>query len=217
MPLRVEQRPARIAGVDRGVGLNRAFNPAPVARLNRALQAADDAGREGAVEAERVADGQNLLPDDEPIGIAERHDRQFLARRVDLYDGEVRIRIAPDDARRVALLAAEIDAQRIRPFDDVIVGQDVALLVNDRAGAGTLPALAEVAARARHRSDKDDARRDGLVDLDVVALVRDDRRVRDALRRSLREGGARRLQAVAVAVVDGDSDGGEGRREERDD
>ena len=57
----VEQRAARVAGVDGGVGLHGAGDREAVGRLDLAVERGDDAGRDGAREAERAADGDRGL------------------------------------------------------------------------------------------------------------------------------------------------------------
>src|SRR5215207_2841017 len=129
-PLRVEQRAAGVARVDRGVGLDGALDDAAVARLDGPLEAGDDAGRQRAVEAERVADGQDLLPDREAVAVAHRHDLQGLAYAGDLDDGEVRVGVAAaapgrvEEAARLARRADRGDAGRDGAGD-----LDVVLLV----------------------------------------------------------------------------------------
>ena len=59
----VEQGSAGIAGIDRRVDLNHAFDIAVGERGNPPPQAADDAGGERLVEAKRVADRKDLLAD----------------------------------------------------------------------------------------------------------------------------------------------------------
>ncbi len=66
----VDERAAGIAAVDRGVGLDGFINEGALAGLDRAADGADDAGRERALESERIADGQNFLPDLQRAGIA---------------------------------------------------------------------------------------------------------------------------------------------------
>ena len=62
-PLRVEQRAAAVAVVDRRVGLDHVVDREAVRRLDRALEGADDAGRDGALEPERVADRDDRVAD----------------------------------------------------------------------------------------------------------------------------------------------------------
>jgi len=66
---------------------------------DRTLNGADDAGRNGAVVAERIADRDNRVPDTDAVGIAERERRQSARTGVDLQDGEV----WTDPSRRFAL------------------------------------------------------------------------------------------------------------------
>ena len=72
---RVDQRTAGVAGVDRGVGLDAAGDDRAVRRLQLAVGRRDDARREREVEAQRVADGDDLFADRDLRRVAER-DRQ---------------------------------------------------------------------------------------------------------------------------------------------
>ena len=56
LAVRVEQRAAGVAGVDRRVGLDPALDGRAVGRLQRAVERRDDPGRERVVESEGVAD-----------------------------------------------------------------------------------------------------------------------------------------------------------------
>ena len=74
----VGERAARVARVERGVGLDDVFDEAArptVARRERASERADDAGRHAAGEPERVADRDDELADPKPIRVAERGRR----------------------------------------------------------------------------------------------------------------------------------------------
>ena len=59
--MRIDQRTAGIPPIDGGVGLNGFIDQRRLAGLHRTAQRADDAGGQGALKAERVADRQNLL------------------------------------------------------------------------------------------------------------------------------------------------------------
>ena len=99
----VGERPARVAGVERGVGLDDVLDePArpPVAGGERSPEGADDAGGHAAGEPERVADRDDELADAEPVGVAERRGGKAAAGRPD--DREVGERVAPDDVERRA-------------------------------------------------------------------------------------------------------------------
>ena len=69
--LRVEQRAAGVAGVDRGVGLHRAGDREAVGGGDRASERGDDAAGHGALEAERAADGDRRVAGAQVLGGAE--------------------------------------------------------------------------------------------------------------------------------------------------
>src|SRR5260370_15213767 len=58
---RIDERPAGIAAVDSGVGLNGFVNESGLAGLHGASERADNAGGERGLESERIADGQDFL------------------------------------------------------------------------------------------------------------------------------------------------------------
>ena len=135
--VRVDQRAAGVAGVDRRVGLDHVRDREAVGRLDLALQGGDDAAGDGAVEPERVADRDHRVADFDLRGVAERERVQFFRRRVDLEQGDVGGRVGADDFGRVVLVGgAEPDFDLVGAFDDVGVGDDVALGVDQEAGAG---------------------------------------------------------------------------------
>ncbi len=139
----VHEGAARVAGVDRRVGLDEVLvgGDADVGAAGRA----DDPDRHRLVEAERVADGDRPLAHPERVGVPERRDRE-IALRLEPDDGEVGLRVGADDAARVLSLRSEADGDAVGSLDDVEVGEDVAALVDDHAGAEARQA--ELAARA---------------------------------------------------------------------
>jgi hypothetical protein len=95
--LHVDQRAARIARIDRRVGLD---EEAVVGDADmRARQRRDDPLRHRLADAERIADRQHEIADFERIGIAELQRRERGAAVLDLQHGEVAVRRA---ARRSA-------------------------------------------------------------------------------------------------------------------
>src|SRR5262249_15323579 len=83
---------------------------------------------------------------------------------VDLDDSEIRRLVAPDELRLVARAVPESHRDRVRPRDDVLVGDDVAVLVVDEARSLSLLLLvAERGSGCRVDGDLDD----GLVRLAV--------------------------------------------------
>ena len=92
-PVRVDQRTARVAWVDRRVGLDHVVDREVVGRLDLALQRGHDAGGDRAVEAERIADRDDRVTHLDLGGVAERQRMELVRRRVDLEDGNVRGRV----------------------------------------------------------------------------------------------------------------------------
>ena len=121
--LQIAERPAGVARVDARVGLQVVLDrvhPEAAAALRR-----EHAGGHRVAEAERRADGDDPLAHARRVGVGELRRRE--ARRVDLDDGEVGRRVAPDEARRqVAPVAqAHVDGERL--LDDVVVREDRAV------------------------------------------------------------------------------------------
>ena len=130
----VQQRPARIARVDARVGLNQVVVRLRLADLHIAAQRADDAARDRLLIAEGVAERDHRFADHQVGRRAEAdHGQRFGGRNLD--HGQVGRCIVGDQ------IGDESPAVVERHFDpadvghDVIIGQDVAAFVDDRAGA----------------------------------------------------------------------------------
>ena len=137
----VEQRPARVALVQRGVGLDHVVDRVAVRRADHALQRADDPGRDGAVVAERIADRDDRVAHVDGVRVAERERRQRPRVRVDLQHSDVGGRVGADELRLHALVVREAHVDRARALDDVVVRDDVAGLVDHEARAERLGLL----------------------------------------------------------------------------
>ena len=85
----VDQRSARVAGVDGRIGLQSVGDHGAVGRLQVAPHAGDDAGGHREVETERVADGDHRLAHHDLAGVAERERMQRRGAGVDLDHGHV--------------------------------------------------------------------------------------------------------------------------------
>src|SRR4029079_18338639 len=83
LAVEVNQRAARIAGVDRRVSL---ADGERVAQAQRPLGGADDAAGHGLAKTERVTDRNDIVADLELAAVAKRQCRQVL--RADLQDGK---------------------------------------------------------------------------------------------------------------------------------
>jgi hypothetical protein len=135
----IEQRASAIAAVDGGVGLEEALQ-LMVALAEVPALSADDAGGHGLVESEGRADGDRPVADFNGVGVADVDRRELLAG-VDLQDCEIQLGVGADQLGGVLRLVAgqrHLNADGV--LDDVVVGQDVAVVVHDKAGAQALRA-----------------------------------------------------------------------------
>ena len=142
---RRHQRAARIAGVERGVGLHHVLDHPTRARLQRPSERRDDACGHRRVEAERIADGDCDLAALELGAVAELGRRQ---RDVgfDPEQRKIRVGIVAEHAR-LKLAAFERDeVDRPRALDDMAVGESETVGGDDDAGAraGAAALLAHV-------------------------------------------------------------------------
>ena len=143
LALGVDQRTARVAGVDRRVGLDRVLDREPVRGVDLALDRGDDPRGGRAVEPERVADRDHGIADLDPGRGAELERLQLLGAGIDLEHGDVGRGIGADDlgVEGLAVLAADPDGDLIGALDDVGVGEDVAVGIDHEAGPGRGAAL----------------------------------------------------------------------------
>src|SRR6266567_7814442 len=150
VPHGVRERPARIAGVDRRVGLYHADIDAGLplggkqvppdgahhARRHRGLRVAEQVG-------ERVAHRYDPLPDHQVGALTERSGRE--ARRVHLQHRDVRERVLTLDLRREIPSIARRDDDLLSPLRDVLVGDHHPVGRDDEAGSVTLHHLLSAA------------------------------------------------------------------------
>jgi hypothetical protein len=152
------------------------------------------AGRDRPLQAERRSDRDRLVARFERVGVAqlERLQAAFDGARIDLQHGEVARRVLAHQLGRDRLrVDADPDQEGAGALDHVVIGDDVAFVVVDEAGAGA--GLAGL--------DEDDAGGDALVELGDVRCARGDRVVlglRDGRRRrrGRRRGGRGRCVVV---------------------
>ncbi len=107
----------------------------------------------GSGEAEGIADGVDLLADEEVAGVGEGSGLEVGGAR-DLQQCEVVSGIAADAVAEYLCLSWRVTSTRLGVFDDVVVGEDMAFGVEDEAGALALlgdGAEEEVARRLRCR------------------------------------------------------------------
>ena len=132
LPVHVEQRSARIAAIDGGVGLEEiVIGPG----IDVALGGGDDADGDAAAEAERIADRHHPVADPHLAGIAEGDGVQRLLG-LDLEQREIGLGVMAEDLGHLQLGAVgEVDDDLVGAFDDVVVGDDQAGRIDDKARA----------------------------------------------------------------------------------
>ena len=137
-PAHVEERAAAVARIDLGGGLQ--------IKLASKLTClgAEDAFGDGALKAKRAADGKDALADGQGIGIAQQDEFEFgRVLVIDLEQGEILKFVHGHDAhlfvadavQHAVLLMIDLDGNLSLTFDDVEIGHEKAVLVDDEAGA----------------------------------------------------------------------------------
>ena len=210
---RVEQRTARVARVERGVGLDHVVDPEPARRGEAALERRHHAGGERLLEPERVADRDRRVADLQARGAAELERVEVEPVGLDPQQRQVGVRILADGERRDGVVVGERDLDPRRALDDVGVGEDQALVVEHEARAGRLRAAGRPEDVERRLlgldglgADEDDAGRAAAVDLGRAQRPGGARQHRRAL------AGDRRLDDACVAAGVDESGGDQHRR-----
>src|SRR5580658_4423660 len=178
----IDQRAARVTGVDRRRGLEQPLEEMlrPVVAGDRlvAVEARDDADGHRVLQLERLADGDRPLPGRDPGAAGELDRRRQLGVVVDLYQGQVGRRIRRVHVRFDLVAVTEDDDDRADALGhDVGIGQDQAVARVDETGPRSALADAALDDRTllsehlRERVDRDEL---GAVDDDLEG---DDRRL----------------------------------------
>src|SRR5690606_21319708 len=156
-PAEVEGRAAGIAAVHRRVHLQVVVigAGADIAAARR-----DDAGRDRAAEAERIADRHDPVADADLVIVGKADIGELaLVLLVDLEDGEVRAAVLADERGAQLRTVVHDDGEGRAVVDDMVVGDDVAVFGDEETGAlggraqvtlavASLAAIAEAPVRA---------------------------------------------------------------------
>ena len=126
LAVEVDQRPAAIAGIDRGIGLDVIFT----VDADSASGGADDAGSDRALQPERLAEGQHPIANLHGAAVAELGDGQgFFA--LDVNQGQVAGRIGLDVEPLELAAIGQSHHDLSAAADDVVVGEDHAAGIDD--------------------------------------------------------------------------------------
>src|SRR5436190_751960 len=128
---RVDQRPSRVAEVDRSVGLDAVLEGRDAELL--AAGCAHDPVSDGMSKPDRIPDREHHVPDQKLIRPADARHREL--GEVDLQHREVGVGIATHDARVRLAPVLELHADRISVGDDMVIRDDVTALIHDDPGA----------------------------------------------------------------------------------
>ena len=132
--MRGDQRPARIAGIERGVGLDHVLDQAAGLRTQRAAERGDHARGDGRFKPERIADRDHELAAPQRLGVAERRGRQ-VAHGIGAQQREIGVGILAQQPRLHHAAFGIGQPQFARALDHMAVGQDETVRRDDDAGA----------------------------------------------------------------------------------
>jgi hypothetical protein len=134
-PVGVQQRTARVARVDRGIGLDRVLDRRAVRGVDAATDGGDHTRCDGAPEAVGIPDRHREVARPHALRVAERQHAETLGRGSSQpQDGEIGRGIAPNHAGSETA-AVSMDHDLVRAGDHVVV-RDYARAVDREAGAG---------------------------------------------------------------------------------
>jgi len=125
------------------VGLQEALEVVPGAADLGTAFSADDAVRDGVIEAERASNSQHPVSDLDRIGVAQLQDGQVPAG-FDFNDRQIGIGVAADELRLKLGFIFEANHDLRGLVHDVVVRQDEAGLIDNKAGAEIPHSLATI-------------------------------------------------------------------------
>jgi len=154
---RVDQRAARVAGIQRGVGLDDIVDHAPGVGPQRPSERRDHPGRDRLREAERVPYGDGDLPDTQLAGFTQFDVRQRVGR-ADAQHREVAVRIVADEIGVEFRAVRERHADMRRAMHNVAIRQQITVGREDetRTGAAACAAAVFVARQTPFDGNKGD-------------------------------------------------------------
>ncbi len=128
----VDQRAAGVAGIDRRIGLDEELIVGD-ADLG-ARQRRDDAMGHGLADAERIADREHHVTDQQFVGIGEFERRETLFAVLDSQHREIAAAVLQHDLGLELALVGERNLYLVRAFDHMVVGHDKAGRIHHHTG-----------------------------------------------------------------------------------
>jgi len=128
-PLHIKERAAAVAGIDRGVCLNKVIVRSGA---DDPSLGADNSCGYRRIQTERIADRNDPFPDSNFFRISDIRNRQAVGR-FDFNQGYVCVDVRSDDFGIVFLAVGYFDADFIRLFHHVIIGEDITVIADDKS------------------------------------------------------------------------------------
>ena len=129
--VRIDERAAGIAEIDGGIGLYEILEGCKPELL--APGGTHDALGDRLAQAVGIADREHDIADTQGVRAAQGHDGQIADAQ--MQNGDVRVRILPDDGRVGDPAVGKLHSDGIRARDDVLIRHDGARIVDDHARA----------------------------------------------------------------------------------
>ena len=199
----VGERAARVARVQRRVGLDHVVDDPAAPGRQRAPERRDDARGDRAGEPVRVADRDHELADPQPLGVAQLGGDEVV--RLGPKHGEVGVRVGADDVEaQLAAVDERGAAGPRRALDHVRRGeQEPVRRDHHRAAAAGPPAARDAEVRHRRREPLGDRDHGARVGVERFFFRRDERQFRpraEASNRVVGCGGWPRSRPAATAA-----------------
>ena len=133
LPTRGDERTARVAGVQRGIGLDDVIDEAARARPKRAAERAHNARSYRRLKAVRVANGNDQLAHANGLRVPQR--RRHNLWRIDSEHGKVGVRVPAYEVRLKPASIRQRHLDRCRSMHDVAVGKNKSVRCEDESRA----------------------------------------------------------------------------------
>jgi len=131
LSIKIEQRPAGIAGIYGGIGLDEIFisgEAEPASALSTY-----DAGSNGMAQVEGVADGKDPFANLEGVGVGQFKVGQVIA--IDFYYSNIRFGVGTDNLCFNLRFFSELNGNFVGFADQMVIRQDVAIGRYNKSGA----------------------------------------------------------------------------------
>ena len=124
--------PPELPGINGGIGLDNIVDGAAGNGGDLPAKRTDNPGGQGLVKSEGIADGKDLLPNQQILGFTEDDGAQLIGRGADLQDRQIPVRGRADQHRLPGGAIGQGNLQAAGVGNDMVIGDDPALLIPDK-------------------------------------------------------------------------------------